>query len=127
MKKRIFCDPALLLAVIVLAVVSSIAGVGTILGMAHEGSVATPSEMVSIRIMFGVLLLGLWLALIASSPRFLCVLTLSKSTITVWIPFKKMEDLPPIAIEKKFKSSPFILTEKSFFQILFLVLFLLTS
>jgi hypothetical protein len=44
--------------------------------------------------MFGVLLLGLWLALIASSPRFLCVLTLSKSTITVWIPFKKMEDLP---------------------------------
>lgn len=93
MKKRIFCDPALLLAVIVLAVVSSIAGVGTMFGIVHEGSVATPSKMIAIRIMFGVLLLGLWLSLIFSSPRYLCVLTLSNTTITVWTPFKKREDL----------------------------------
>lgn len=93
MRKRILCDPSLLLAVIVFAIVSSTGVVGTMFGLVHEGNVATSSEIVAIRIMFGVLLLGLWLSLIFSSSRYLCVLTLSKTTITVWIPFKKREDL----------------------------------
>ena len=93
MKKRIFCDHALLLAVIVFAAMSSTAIVGTMFGIVNKSSVANPSEIVSIRIMFGALLLGLWLALIASSPRFLCTLTLSQTAITVWMPFRKSETI----------------------------------
>jgi len=89
MKKRIFCDPALLLAVIIFAAVSSTAIVGTMFGIVHENNVANPSDVVLIRTMFGVLLLGLWGALIASSPQFLCVITLSREMITVWMPFRR--------------------------------------
>lgn len=93
MKKRIFCDPALLLAVIIFAAVSSTVIVGTMFGIVHENNVANPSDVVLIRTMFGVLLLGLWGALIASSPRFVCILTLSQTALTLWMPFRKSETI----------------------------------
>lgn len=90
MKKfRIFSDPTLLFVVIGFAVVSSVATLGTMYGIVQESSVANHDEIVQIRTMFGVLLLVLWLALAASSPRYLCTITLSKTAITVWVPFKK--------------------------------------
>lgn len=90
-KIRIFCDRTLLFTIMFFAVVSSIVTIGTMFGIVHEGSVANPSDVVLIRTMFGVLLLGLWLALVASSPRYFCTLTLSDTAISVWIPFKKRE------------------------------------
>ena len=90
MKKiHILCDAALFFAVIAFAVVSSIVTIETMYGVVREDTVADPSDIILIRMLFGILLFVLWLVLIASSPRYLCIITLTKTAITVWIPFKK--------------------------------------
>lgn len=91
MKKRVLCDTKLLLLASVCAVVHSVAIIWTMFGLIHEETVADPTEVIQIRLLFGSLLLVLWIALVASSPRFLCTVTLSKTAITVWLPFRKKE------------------------------------
>lgn len=90
-KVRMICDPTLLVAVILLIVIYTIATIWTMFVIVHEGTVANPSEIIPIRILFGTLLGGVLLAIVASSPRFLCTITLSETAITVWVPFRKKE------------------------------------
>lgn len=90
-KARIMCDCTLFVAAIIVSLIYSISILVAMFFLVNEGSVAEPSEVIPIRLLFGVMLVGFLAAVIVSSPRYLCVLTLSKETITVWIPFHRQK------------------------------------
>jgi len=90
MKKiRMVSDWVLLVAVIVSTSLIAIITFWTMFAVVHEGTVSDFSEMIQIRVFFGMLLVGYLIAVVATAPRFLCVIVLSEAAITVWIPFHR--------------------------------------
>jgi len=89
MKKiRLLSDCTLLVGVVVMLILYAGGTVWMIFFALTEENVANPSELIPMRIIFGSVYMLMLIAVVASSPRFLCVMTLSETSIIVWIPFR---------------------------------------
>ena len=88
-KVRIICDWQLLVMVIVLTLLTVAVTLVTMFVLVNEDTVEKQSDLPVIRIMFSVLLAVYFVSIIASSPRYLCIITLSDVAITIWMPFRK--------------------------------------
>ena len=89
-KKYIICDLPLLIAVAILTILTFITTI-VMCSIVGEENVVNPSDVGTIRLMFVFLLLAFMIAIISLSPRYLCVIALSKTEVAIFIPFRKKE------------------------------------
>lgn len=89
MKKiRLISDPVTLTMNVVLVAVTIPLYFFMVLCL-HEGNVNPPTAVVPFRIVWSIMHIILYIAIISASPRYLCVITLSETAITIWVPFRK--------------------------------------
>ena len=92
MKKiRMLGDRSLLIMMIVLAVADTTAMLLTMFVFAREETTKSLSDLIGIRIICGVLLVSTLAAIVVAAPRYLCTITLTETSIAVWVPFHKKE------------------------------------
>ena len=90
MKKiRILSDCVLLSSIIIMLVLYAALTVWIAFFALNEKTVSDISEIVPLRIGICFLFVLMLIAVVASSPRFLCVIALSKTAIAVWLPFHR--------------------------------------
>ena len=88
-KNRIMCDCILLIMVVVAFIVLSISTLVMMFVFIKEETVADPSQLLPIRILFGSVLAGFLISVAIVSPQYLCVVTFFKESLTVWRPFRR--------------------------------------
>lgn len=89
MKKiRLISDPSTLCLMITTIIVYAVATVFA-LSLIREDTVANPGDILPMQLFFLIMFGALFVLIISVSPRYLCVITLSETAITIWVPFRK--------------------------------------
>lgn len=88
-RKVILSDGLLFVAVIVVSLILSSCTIVVAFVLVNEDTVADISDLFTIRLLFTVPLIGFLVSIVASSPRYLCVLSFSTDAIVIWIPFHR--------------------------------------
>lgn len=92
-KIRIISDvPLLVLAIACTFVMTLAAAIGIVI-IGIPGAAADPSEVLPIQIMFAVLYIVFFVAVVSAISRSICVITLTKNAISQKIPFQKKQIL----------------------------------
>jgi hypothetical protein len=85
-------DWPLLIGVVITVVVFTVMMLWTVFVIVNEATVTDATQLVPIRFFFGLLLAGFLIAIVTSSSRFLCVISLTHMAITIRIPFCKKKE-----------------------------------
>lgn len=89
MKKiRLISDPLTLYMAITMIVAHAIATVYAI-SLIREDTVTNSADILPIRLSFVFLFCALFIVTVIVSPRYLCLITLSETVITIWVPFRR--------------------------------------